>query len=253
MSAIAQYLQGGPNRFRAATVFQTREYNETRSRLEEGESAAMSRMVPESIKRLIDCRFHGGGRYGRGGTKGPAIGNPDHQTFRIAGADCCQSLGTIALGGTSGRVRPPPCCMKFSTMRAWSPESSAERAGKPDEKGLIGNSARAPGEWLVIEADESDDPLCNIIPKSVLLLNIDKDHKEIETCWSCLANLKNIRGGLCINQSHPLARKFRRISFMIFLGRKRSGIQGLPVLCRKAQIRFHINGEPFPPPGDWTA
>ena len=37
------------------------------------------------------------------------------------------------------------------------------------------------GDWLVIEADESDGSIVYYKPEIGLLLNVDKDHKEIDS------------------------------------------------------------------------
>ena len=49
------------------------------------------------------------------------------------------------------------------------------------EQGKIGNAKVGRGEWLIIEADESDGSIVKYHPEIGLLLNIDKDHQEITT------------------------------------------------------------------------
>ena len=43
----------------------------------------------------------------------------------------------------------------------------------------IGNAKVGTGEWLIIEADESDGSIVQYKPEIGLLLNIDKDHKDL--------------------------------------------------------------------------
>ena len=48
------------------------------------------------------------------------------------------------------------------------------------KQGKIGNAKVGAGEWLVIEADESDGSIVQYKPEIGLLLNVEKDHKEID-------------------------------------------------------------------------
>ena len=57
--------------------------------------------------------------------------------------------------------------------------------------GKIGNAKVGAGEWLVIEADESDGSIIYYHPEIGLLLNIDKDHQEIEELMSIFGTFKN--------------------------------------------------------------
>jgi UDP-N-acetylmuramate--alanine ligase len=45
--------------------------------------------------------------------------------------------------------------------------------------GLLGNAKAGAGEWLLIEADESDGSLIKYAPEIGVVLNVEKDHKEI--------------------------------------------------------------------------
>ncbi len=60
-------------------------------------------------------------------------------------------------------------------------------AGGPDPTFVIGgrlNSARAPtrswgsGDYIVVEADESDASFLNLLPVMAVVTNIDADHME---------------------------------------------------------------------------
>ena len=48
------------------------------------------------------------------------------------------------------------------------------------KQGKIGNAYVGKGDWLIIEADESDGSVVQYEPEIGLLLNIDKDHQEID-------------------------------------------------------------------------
>ena len=46
------------------------------------------------------------------------------------------------------------------------------------KKGLIGNAKNDVGEWLVIEADESDGSFLNLKPNVSILNNLDPEHLD---------------------------------------------------------------------------
>lgn len=48
------------------------------------------------------------------------------------------------------------------------------------EKGSIGNCVVGEGEWLVVEGDESDGGIMDYRSEIGVVLNISKDHKEVE-------------------------------------------------------------------------
>ena len=77
------------------------------------------------------------------------------------------------------------------------------------EKGKIGNAIAAKSDWLVIEADESDGSLVKYKPEIGIILNIDKDHKEINELEGIFQTFKNnTREKLIVNQSHERAKKY---------------------------------------------
>ncbi|WOC52252.1 hypothetical protein BPO_1605 [Bergeyella porcorum] len=63
------------------------------------------------------------------------------------------------------------------------------------------------GEWLIIEADESDGSVVQYHPEIGLLLNVDKDHQEIDELMDLFATFKsNTKGLFVVNQSNKLAK-----------------------------------------------
>jgi UDP-N-acetylmuramate--alanine ligase len=71
----------------------------------------------------------------------------------------------------------------------------------------IGNAKAGNGEWLVIEADESDGSIVQYTPEVGLLLNVDKDHKDIDALMEIFNRFKNNTAKLfVVNQSHPKAK-----------------------------------------------
>jgi UDP-N-acetylmuramate--alanine ligase len=63
------------------------------------------------------------------------------------------------------------------------------------------------GEWLVIEADESDGSIVQYEPEIGLLLNVDKDHQEIDELMSIFSTFKNNSKKFIVNQSNALAKQ----------------------------------------------
>ena len=76
------------------------------------------------------------------------------------------------------------------------------------KEGKIGNAKVGKGEWLVIEADESDGSIVQYHPEIGLLLNIDKDHQEIDELMKIFGQFReNTRERFIVNQSNKLAKK----------------------------------------------
>ncbi len=125
-------------------------------------------------------------------------------------AAICRTKKTIAVSGTSGKSTT--AAMIYHIM---------EQTGKPisfiggaglvalQEKGKIGNAIAVDNDWLVIEADESDGSLVKYEPEIGVILNIDKDHKELEELEAIFTNFKqNTKGKLIVNQSHERTKPF---------------------------------------------
>ena len=74
------------------------------------------------------------------------------------------------------------------------------------KKGKIGNAKVGKGDWLVIEAAASDGSIVQYKPEIALLLNIDKDHQEIDELMRVFGEFKKNSKKFIVNQSHPLAR-----------------------------------------------
>jgi len=97
---------------------------------------------------------------------------------------------TIAVAGTSGKSTVTGMIWHVLEAGGLSP-SLITGANLPSltRRGLPGNGTagaatdpKRPGEpgWLVIEADESDGSLVRYHPEVAVLLNIEKDHQEID-------------------------------------------------------------------------
>jgi UDP-N-acetylmuramate--alanine ligase len=123
---------------------------------------------------------------------------------------------TIAVAGTSGKSTA--AAMLFSVLEAGGLGPSIITGGALGvlkERGLIGNAFRGAGNILVVEADESDGTIVRYKPKTGLLLNISKDHKDLEELNKIFTEFAGHCGRLLVNADDapsaallPAAEKF---------------------------------------------
>ncbi|MDE3250643.1 MAG: UDP-N-acetylmuramate--alanine ligase, partial [Bacteroidota bacterium] len=102
-----------------------------------------------------------------------------------------KSKRTIAVGGTSGKSTTS--AMLFDILQeAGMDPSIISGAGLVSiiRQNKIGNAWVGRGEWLVIEADESDGSIVQYAPEIGLLLNVDKDHKEMDVLMDIFRQFK---------------------------------------------------------------
>lgn len=95
-------------------------------------------------------------------------------------AEACRNGRGIAVSGTSGKSTVT--AMVFACLREAGLDPSVV-SGAPllelRREGLWGNAYGGKGEWTVFEADESDGTLVRYHPEIGILLNLDRDHKEL--------------------------------------------------------------------------
>jgi UDP-N-acetylmuramate--alanine ligase len=116
--------------------------------------------------------------------------NPEVQRARALGmpivhrsdllAELARRKKTIAISGTSGKSTVTG--MAWHVLQAGGLEPSLITGANLNslmDKGLLGNAKAGSGEWLCIEADESDGSLVKYSPAIGVILNVEKDHKEI--------------------------------------------------------------------------
>ncbi len=119
-----------------------------------------------------------------------------------------KSKKTIAVAGTSGKSTTSAMLYQILLDADFEP-SIISGAGLTSiiKQGKIGNAAVGKGEWLIIEADESDGSVVQYEPEIGLLLNIDKDHQEIDELIDLFTTFKNNTKNLfVVNQSNTLAK-----------------------------------------------
>jgi UDP-N-acetylmuramate--alanine ligase len=208
MSAIAQYLQGigkivsGSDRY-----FHPNEYNKTKSQLEaEGIQCFLqdgSGITPETDLVVVstaieDTVFEV--------QKAKELGIPIIKRSELL-AIIAKSKKTIAVAGTSGKSTTSAMLYQILLDAGLDP-SIISGAGLTSiiKQGKIGNAAIGKGDWLIIEADESDGSVVQYEPEIGLLLNIDKDHQEIDELMDLFTQFKNNTKSLfVVNQSNTLS------------------------------------------------
>ena len=155
---------------------------------------------------------------------------------------------TVAVGGTSGKSTTTAILFDILENGGFEP-SIISGAGlvRLQKQGKIGNAHVGRGDWLVIEADESDGSIVSYRPEVGLLLNIDKDHKEIDELVSIFQTFKDHTKKLfVVNASNPLTAPFSQNSSHDFSSSGASaGYQATDFAQGGFEIHFKINGIRF--------
>lgn len=208
MSAIAQYLAGTGKKVSGSDrYFKEGEYNDTRVKLEaEGincfeqngkginentQLVVVSTAIEDSVPEVQQAR---------------AMSIPLLKRSELL-ALISLSKKTIAVGGTSGKSTTSAMLFDILDAAGFKP-SIISGAGLVSiiRENKIGNAKVGEGEWLIIEADESDGSIVQYTPEVGLLLNIDKDHQEISELVSIFSTFRsNTRGLFVVNRGNTLA------------------------------------------------
>jgi UDP-N-acetylmuramate--alanine ligase len=248
MSAIAQYLKGiGKNVAGSDRFFKEGEYNETKDKLEaEGitcflqdglgittdtDLVVISAAVEDTVVEVQKAKH----------LNIPIIKRSELLAIIAA------SKKTIAVGGTSGKSTTTAMLFDILEYAGLQP-SIISGAGLVSiiRQGKIGNAKVGAGEWLVIEADESDGSIVQYKPEIGLLLNIDKDHKEIEALLDIFKIFKENSKRFVVNQSHPLAKNFSQYVEQDFSWNENdAGYKATDFSQQGLAISFKVNGIPF--------
>lgn len=248
MSAIAQYLKGiGKNVAGSDRFFKPDEYNETKAKLEaegiacflqdgEGITAETDLVVVSTAIEDTVAEVQ----------KAKQLNIPIIKRSELL-AIIAASKKTIAIGGTSGKSTTTAMLFDILEYAGLQP-GIISGAGLVSiiKQGKIGNAKTGAGEWLVIEADESDGSIVQYKPEVGLLLNIDKDHKEIEILLDIFQTFKENSKKFVVNQSHPLAKKFSKAVEQDFSWNDSdAGYKATDFSQQGLAISFKINGVPF--------
>jgi len=250
MSAIAQYLAGsgkivsGSDRY-----FKVGEYNETKEKLEaagiichpqdasginpEIDLVVVSTAVEDTVPEVIKAR---------------SLNIPILKRSEVL-AILAKSKKTIAVGGTSGKSTTTAMLFQIMEYAGLGP-GIISGAGLVSimKENKIGNAKVGKGEWLLIEADESDGSIVQYEPEIGLLLNIDKDHQEIDELISIFTTFRtNTRSLFVVNQGHPLSSGLSTGADYDFSAdpAHQAGYMATDFSQSGLEIQFAINGTKF--------
>lgn len=155
---------------------------------------------------------------------------------------------TIAVGGTSGKSTTGGMLFQILETADYAP-GIISGAGLVNiiKQGKIGNAKVGKGEWLIIEADESDGSIVKYHPEIGLLLNIDKDHQEIEELIEIFSAFKkNTTGKFVVNASNKLAKTLSQNEVNNFSSDENgAGFKATDLQQVGMNIYFNINNVPF--------
>ena len=250
MSAIAQYLAGtGKSVSGSDRYFQPGEPNDTKEKLEacgikcflqNGEGiteqtdlVVVSTAIEDTVAEV---------------QKAKALSIPIIKRSELL-AIISASKKTIAVGGTSGKSTTSAMLFDILEFAGMEP-SIISGAGLVSiiKEGKIGNAKVGAGDWLVIEADESDGSIVQYHPEVGLLLNIDKDHQEIDELMSIFGTFKNNTKELfVVNRSNTLAKQLSTNIENDFSVDETSGTGFIATdfMQKGMSIQFNINTVPF--------
>lgn len=250
MSAIAQYLQGtglqvgGSDRFfndgKAGDIKAKLEAEGIQCFLQNGEGITSGTdlvIVSTAIEdTVIEVK------------KAKELGIPIIRRSELL-ALIAATKKTIAIGGTSGKSTTTG--MLFDIMRyAGKQPSVISGAGLVDliKKGKIGNAFVGTGEWLIIEADESDGSIVQYHPEIGVLLNIEKDHKELDELVKVFEIFRDNSRHFSVNRSNEYSRELSadaKNNFCVDGSDQDAGFQATAFRQNGFHISFSINGQAF--------
>lgn len=249
MSAIAQYLAGIDKKVSGSDrYFKEGEINETKTKLEaegiqcflqNGDGITHETDLVVVSTAIEDTVFEV--------QKAKQLNIPIIKRSELL-ALIAKSKRTIAVGGTSGKSTTS--AMLFDILdKAGLEPSIISGAGLVSiiKEDKIGNAKVGAGEWLVIEADESDGSIVQYEPEIGLLLNVDKDHQEIDELMRIFTRFKNNCKKFIVNQSNALAKQLSQNIAQDFSSDENSGAGYIATDFKQEgfSITFDIRHVPF--------
>ena len=152
---------------------------------------------------------------------------------------------SVAVTGTSGKSTVT--AMVFDILRGAGRDPSVITGGDlPDlvAQGLPGNALAGRSDLLVVEADESDGSLVRYAPSIGVILNLQRDHKEMAEVAAMFATLRaRVREALVVGDNENLdafAGGALRFGFSA-----RADVRGQDVELRPASSRFRVEDVAF--------
>jgi UDP-N-acetylmuramate--alanine ligase len=250
MSAIAQYLAGkGKSVSGSDRYFVSGQYNDTRTKLEaegilcyeqdgtgissETELVVVSTAIESTVQEVQKAI-----------TLGITILKRSEVLALISA-----SVKTIAIGGTSGKSTTSAMLFDILNRTGMSPGiiSGAGLVSLIRNK-KIGNAAVGNGEWLIIEADESDGSIVQYHPEIGVLLNIDKDHQETKELMQIFSTFCNhTKSIFIVNRGNTWSAQLSQNISHDFSAHSDfpAGYQATHFMQTGMKVQFSINGYPF--------
>ncbi|MEO6406216.1 MAG: Mur ligase domain-containing protein [Ferruginibacter sp.] len=258
MSAIAQYLAGiGKNVSGSDRYFKPGEENDTRNKLQkmsiscflqdgEGITNATDLVVVSTAVEDTVAEVQ----------KAKSLGIPILKRSELL-ALIAESKRTIAIGGTSGKSTTT--AMLYDIMEAAGMKPSViSGAGlvsiiKTGRIGnaIVGDESQGAAGWLIIEADESDGSIVQYKPEVGLLLNVDKDHQEMNELLIIFSTFKyNTKKLFIVNQDNNTAAHLSQRIEQDFSTKEKSAAgyiakdfkqEGLKISFTVKDQAFHLN------------
>ena len=249
MSAIAQYLKGvdknvsGSDRF-----FKDGLFNETRNKLEalgifcveqdgsgineQTQLVVVSTAIEDTVAEVM---------------KAKQLHIPIIKRSELL-AVICKSKKTIAIGGTSGKSTTVAMLFEILDHAGLEP-GLITGAGlvRLIKQGEIGNAKNGTGEWLIVEADESDGSIVQYHAEVGVLLNIDKDHKDLPELIELFTVFRNNSKKFFVNRSQILAAALSQDAKEDFSSDENipAGYMATDFQQRGFTISFSVNEVPF--------
>ncbi len=168
---------------------------------------------------------------------------------------------TIAVAGTSGKSTVTGMVWQVLDAGGLAP-SLITGANLPSltERGLPGNAfagnATDPGKpnepgWLVIEADESDGSLVRYHPEVAVLLNIEKDHQEIDALMPLFRTFRIQSKRAVIHQTDFRCLSLKKQGDVFFDEHSAAGVSVVDPVFEEWSVSFRWEGVAFevPVPG----
>ncbi len=165
---------------------------------------------------------------------------------------------TVAVAGTSGKSTV--VAMLFELLRGAGRDPSVITGGEIvalQREGLWGNAWAGRGESLVVEADESDGSLTRYAPSIGVLLNLQRDHHEIDTVAAMFRQFTAQAREYCVVSADPRLAEFARGAWVWVVDGEEVP-EGAARVLRASDIeleptrgRFTLDGDAFvvPAPG----
>ncbi len=154
---------------------------------------------------------------------------------------------TIAVAGTSGKSTTTAMIFHILQKAGYEPSIITGAPLKHlQAQGLVGNAWYGSGQWLVIEADESDGTVSKYQPEIGVLLNVDVDHMDLEQLHAVFSQY--IRNSTVNVLNSVLTDDFGTVaSNVVTFGWQGQGgcdICGSNIKVTWQGVSFSVNGQP---------